>query len=192
MINNIRMERLKAGLTQEILADRLNVSRQTINALEKNKYCPSTILALKLSNLFGIPVNDIFKLEDSDYWFFLPVNRIKSSPSSCETRPFSIIMLEGIERLKEIYGYLPNLKCFPHSTAVIQAYAIGSIPQSVASSWTVRLFRTLVMAEIRVSDNNGQLRLTGQSDVFHRISRQIGCKLHYSDNFWLKIRQIAL
>ena len=67
MINNIRMARLKAGLTQEVLADRLNVSRQTINALEKNKYCPSTILALKLSNLFGIPVNDIFKLEDSDY-----------------------------------------------------------------------------------------------------------------------------
>lgn len=112
MINNIRMERLKAGLTQEVLADRLNVSRQTINALEKNKYCPSTILALKLSNLFGIPVNDIFKLEDSDYWFFLPVNRIKSSPSSCETRPFSIIMLEGIERLKEVYGYLPNPKRF--------------------------------------------------------------------------------
>ncbi|MCR5325746.1 MAG: helix-turn-helix transcriptional regulator [Bacteroidales bacterium] len=66
MTNNIRIERLKLGLTQEELADRLDVSRQTVNALEKGKYCPSTILALKLSRLFGIPVNDFFSLDETD------------------------------------------------------------------------------------------------------------------------------
>ena len=53
-------------LTQEDLAKKIGVSRQTINSIEKNRYVPSTVLALKLSTLFKIPVNAFFSLEDGD------------------------------------------------------------------------------------------------------------------------------
>jgi len=54
------------NLTQDELAQRIGVSRQTINSIETNRYLPSTLLALKLSKLFDKPVNDFFKLEESD------------------------------------------------------------------------------------------------------------------------------
>lgn len=66
MRNNIKVERAKKDMTQEQLAEALGVSRQTINAIEKNKYLPSTLLALKMSDLFGVTVNDLFILEESD------------------------------------------------------------------------------------------------------------------------------
>ena len=66
MKNNIRVERAIANITQEELAKRISVSRQTINAMEKNKYIPSTLLALKIARVFGKPVEDIFELEDGD------------------------------------------------------------------------------------------------------------------------------
>ena len=66
MKNSIKVERAKLNITQEQLADTMKVSRQTINAIEKNKYLPSTLLALKLSAHFGIPVNDLFQLEKDD------------------------------------------------------------------------------------------------------------------------------
>lgn len=66
MINSLKVERARHNMTQQDLADRLNVSRQTINAVEKGKFNPSTILALKISLLFDLPVNDIFQLEDGD------------------------------------------------------------------------------------------------------------------------------
>ena len=53
-------------MTQQGLADTLNVSRQTINAIEKGKFNPSTVLALKMSEVFGINVNDLFVLEEDD------------------------------------------------------------------------------------------------------------------------------
>lgn len=53
-------------MTQQDLADALEVSRQTINAIEKGKFNPSTVLALKISALFCKPVNDIFELEPED------------------------------------------------------------------------------------------------------------------------------
>jgi putative transcriptional regulator len=53
-------------MTQEQLAEALGVSRQTINAIEKNKYLPSTLLSLKMSALFGMTVNDLFILEEGD------------------------------------------------------------------------------------------------------------------------------
>lgn len=53
-------------MTQQDLADALEVSRQTINAIEKGKFNPSTILALKISNLFQKNVNEIFTLEEND------------------------------------------------------------------------------------------------------------------------------
>ena len=66
MKNNIRVERARQRMTQQELAERTGVSRQTINAIEQGKFNPSTILALKMSLVFGIPVNEIFELEEGD------------------------------------------------------------------------------------------------------------------------------
>ena len=66
MKNSIKLERVRLDMTQQDLADALDVSRQTINAIEKGKFNPSTILALKISNLFEKSVNEIFSLEDTD------------------------------------------------------------------------------------------------------------------------------
>lgn len=66
MKNNIKVQRAIHNLTQQDLAERIGVSRQTINALEAGKYVPSTVLALKLSKLFDKQVNEIFELEDGD------------------------------------------------------------------------------------------------------------------------------
>lgn len=54
------------NLTQQQLAERIGVSRQTINAMELGKYVPSTVLALKVSQVFGKPVNEIFFLEEDE------------------------------------------------------------------------------------------------------------------------------
>ncbi|MBT8305225.1 MAG: helix-turn-helix transcriptional regulator [Bacteroidia bacterium] len=66
MKNNIKIERARYNLTQADLAGKIGVSRQTINAMEKNKYVPSTLLALKIARLFKKPVEDIFLLEDHE------------------------------------------------------------------------------------------------------------------------------
>ncbi len=66
MKNSLKVERAIHDLTQAQLADKIGVSRQTINAMEKNKYVPSTLLALKLARLFNKPVEDIFFLEDHE------------------------------------------------------------------------------------------------------------------------------
>jgi len=67
MKNNLKIERAKKGLTQADLAQRINVSRQTINAMELGKYVPSTVLALRLSKFFEVGENELFSLEDSDW-----------------------------------------------------------------------------------------------------------------------------
>jgi len=66
MKNNIRVERAILNMTQEELANKISVSRQTINAMEANKYVPSTVLALKIAHVFKKPVEEIFQLEKSD------------------------------------------------------------------------------------------------------------------------------
>jgi len=66
MTNTIKVERAILNITQEDLAQKIGVSRQTINSIEKNRYVPSTVLALKLSTLFKKPVNDFFKLDNND------------------------------------------------------------------------------------------------------------------------------
>ena len=66
MKNNIKVERAIKGLTQEDLANKVSVSRQTINAMEANKYVPSTVLALKIARVFGKPIEEIFILEKAD------------------------------------------------------------------------------------------------------------------------------
>lgn len=66
MQNTIKVERAILNLTQDDLAKRIGVSRQTINSIEANRYVPSTVLALKLSNVFNKPVNEFFKLSEDD------------------------------------------------------------------------------------------------------------------------------
>jgi putative transcriptional regulator len=66
MKNTLKVERAIKGLTQEDLARLIKVSRQTINAMEKNKYVPSTVLSLKIAKVFGKKVEDIFLLEITD------------------------------------------------------------------------------------------------------------------------------
>ena len=66
MKNSIKVERARVDMTQAQLAEKIQVSRQTINAMEANKYVPSTVLALKIARLFNKTVNEIFELDDSD------------------------------------------------------------------------------------------------------------------------------
>jgi putative transcriptional regulator len=66
MQNTIKIDRAIVDITQEELAVKIGVSRQTINSIEKNRYVPSTILALRISEVFGKPVNEIFSLEKED------------------------------------------------------------------------------------------------------------------------------
>ncbi len=64
MKNRVPQLREARGWSQGELADRLGVSRQTINAVETEKYDPSLPLALKIARLFGQPVEKIFSLGD--------------------------------------------------------------------------------------------------------------------------------
>jgi putative transcriptional regulator len=62
--NRLRVLRAELGLSQGQLAERLGVSRQTINVIENAKYDPSLPLALKIGKLFGVHVEDIFFLDE--------------------------------------------------------------------------------------------------------------------------------
>lgn len=66
MTNTIRVQRAILDITQAGLAAKIGVSRQTINAIESNKYIPSTILALKIAKVFNTSVEAIFSLEPTD------------------------------------------------------------------------------------------------------------------------------
>ena len=66
MKNRIKTERSVIKMTQQELADKIGVSRQTINSIEKNRYVPSTVLALKISNIFNKTVNELFALTSND------------------------------------------------------------------------------------------------------------------------------
>ena len=66
MNNTVKVERAKLNLTQQQLADKVGVSRQSINSIEAERYIPSTSLAIKISNVFDTSVNEIFTLEDGD------------------------------------------------------------------------------------------------------------------------------
>ena len=66
MKNRIKVERAELDMTQADLADKIGVSRQSINSIEKGKFVPSAVLALKIARLFKKPVEDIFSLEDQD------------------------------------------------------------------------------------------------------------------------------
>ena len=66
MGNRLKVERAIKNLTQADLAKLIGVSRQTINAIEKGKYVPSTLLALKLGKVFGKPIETFFFLEETE------------------------------------------------------------------------------------------------------------------------------
>lgn len=66
MKNNLRVERARVRMTQQELADKTGVTRQTIVAIEQGKFNPSTVLALKMARVFGITIETLFELEDTD------------------------------------------------------------------------------------------------------------------------------
>jgi putative transcriptional regulator len=62
--NRVRELRLLRGLSQQELADAADVSRQSINSIERGRYTPSLPLALKFAQLFGCPTDELFTLEE--------------------------------------------------------------------------------------------------------------------------------
>jgi putative transcriptional regulator len=62
LVNSLKDERARLGLTQGELAERAGVSRKTVNTVENGVFVPSTILALKLAAVLGRRVEDIFRL----------------------------------------------------------------------------------------------------------------------------------
>ena len=64
--NQIRQLRFENGeMTQQQLADKTGVTRQTIIAIEAGKYAPSLTLAFKIARTFDVPIEDVFQYEDS-------------------------------------------------------------------------------------------------------------------------------
>ncbi len=66
MKNRVKVARAEYDYTQEDLAKALGVSRQTISHIEKGKYVPSTLLALKMAHVFKRSVNDLFTLDEEE------------------------------------------------------------------------------------------------------------------------------
>ncbi|MBK6634544.1 MAG: helix-turn-helix transcriptional regulator [Chitinophagaceae bacterium] len=66
MKNTIKVERAKKNWTQETLAEKIGVSRQSVNSIETGKFIPSTVLALKMAEVFGTTVEIIFQLDELD------------------------------------------------------------------------------------------------------------------------------
>ncbi|MBQ9583105.1 MAG: helix-turn-helix transcriptional regulator [Bacteroidales bacterium] len=67
MKNNIRVERARVRMSQQELADKAGVIRQTIAAIEQGRFNPSTVLALKIAHIFSLSVEQLFELEESDW-----------------------------------------------------------------------------------------------------------------------------
>lgn len=66
LINHIKQHRARLDLTQEDLAQRVGVRRQTILAIEKGKFTPSALLAFQLAEALGMPVGELFELERAE------------------------------------------------------------------------------------------------------------------------------
>jgi putative transcriptional regulator len=65
--NHIRTLRFEAGeMTQQELADRVGVTRQTVNAIEGNKYSPSLEVAFRIARVFGVPLEQVFTYQDDE------------------------------------------------------------------------------------------------------------------------------
>ena len=61
--NDIKVLRARDDLTQADLAERVGVTRKTINTIENGHFIPSTVLALKIARVFGVPVEEVFRLK---------------------------------------------------------------------------------------------------------------------------------
>lgn len=66
MKNLIKVERARHSITQGALAKKLSVSRQTIHAIETNKFNPSVTLAIKMARFFNVTVEYLFEIEEND------------------------------------------------------------------------------------------------------------------------------
>ena len=66
MKNRLKVLRAERDWSQQDLADRLQVSRQSVNAIETGKYDPSLPLAFKIAELFSLPIEDIFTSPSKD------------------------------------------------------------------------------------------------------------------------------
>lgn len=66
LINHIKQHRARLDLTQQALAEKTDVRRQTILAIEKGKYVPSALLAFRIARVFGMRVDELFELNESD------------------------------------------------------------------------------------------------------------------------------
>ncbi|MED4017878.1 helix-turn-helix transcriptional regulator [Sutcliffiella cohnii] len=66
VINHIKEIRTSKAITQVQMAEDLQITRQTINAIEKNKYNPSLELALKIAKYFNVPFEELFYLEEEE------------------------------------------------------------------------------------------------------------------------------
>ncbi|WP_067709756.1 helix-turn-helix transcriptional regulator [Nocardia yamanashiensis] len=65
--NNIRALRFSHGeMTQAELADRLGVTRQTVNAIEQGKYSPSLEMAFQIARVFRVPLDDVFEYPEEE------------------------------------------------------------------------------------------------------------------------------
>jgi len=61
--NTIKVQRAKMNLTQEQLAELIGITRKTVNTIENGKFIPSTVLAIKMARVFGLPVEELFILK---------------------------------------------------------------------------------------------------------------------------------
>ena len=66
LLNNLNVLRGRKNVTQEELANKVGVTRQTIIAIEKGNYTPSVLLAIKLAKYFNVSVEDLFNLENEE------------------------------------------------------------------------------------------------------------------------------
>ncbi len=67
LINHIKQHRARLNFTQEDLAQQVGVRHQTIIALERRRYIPSTLLAFRLARALGMPVEDLFELVEGNH-----------------------------------------------------------------------------------------------------------------------------
>jgi len=66
MKNTVKLERARINLSQQDLAEKAQVSRQTIHSIESGKFMPSCKLAIKIAKVFKMPVEELFVLEDDE------------------------------------------------------------------------------------------------------------------------------
>ena len=64
LVNTLKVQRARLNLTQEQLAERVGVTRKTINTVENGVFIPSTILALRLAKELATPVEELFRIEN--------------------------------------------------------------------------------------------------------------------------------